>query len=119
MNTKLYGKVVGVVLLLLGVIGFLTPTLAGINLGKKHSLVHLATGAVLAWVGFGQTDEGLAKNLVLVFGVIYLALGVLGFVREDLILYHAEVRINVIHLVIGLWAIAAAMMGGKAVAPQA
>jgi hypothetical protein len=108
-----------VVLLLLGVIGFLTPTVAGINLGRKHSLVHLATGAVLAWIGFGQPDEGLAKNLVLVFGVIYLAIGVLGFVREDLILYHAEVRINVIHVVIGLWAIAAAMMGGKAVTPQA
>jgi hypothetical protein len=42
--------------------------------------VHILTGAVLAYVGFGQADEGLARNVVGALGVIYLLVGVIGFI---------------------------------------
>ena len=46
MNAKLYSKAVGVVLLLLGVIGLVQSPLMGMDLSKRHSAVHLATGAL-------------------------------------------------------------------------
>lgn len=123
MNPKLYGKVVGVVLILVGAVGFVMPDLMGMDLNTKHSVVHLVTGALLAFLGFGGADEGLTKTIVLVFGVVYTALGVIGFfmnpVLPMLAIYSSGALVNVIHLAVGLLGLAAAMMGGKQAAAAA
>ena len=118
MNAKLYSKAVGVVLLLLGVIGLVQSPLMGMDLSKRHSAVHLATGALLAFVGFTDASASLTKNVVLVFGLVYTALGVWGFFSSPMVpglrIYYPDPIVNVVHCVVGLAGIAAAMSGAKA-----
>ena len=70
-------KVLGVVFLLVGVAGFAAPNLLGAHLTPAHNLVHIVSGIVALYFGFAGTLSG-AKTFALVFGVVYLALGILG-----------------------------------------
>ena len=70
-------KILGVVLLLVGVCGFVAPTLLGAHLTPAHNVVHLLSGALALYFGFAGTLSA-AKMFSLVFGVVYLALGILG-----------------------------------------
>ena len=70
-------KILGVVFLLVGVIGFVSPNLLGAHLNAAHNVVHLVYGALALYFGFAGTLAG-AKTFALVFGVVYLGLGVLG-----------------------------------------
>ena len=68
-------------LVLTGVLGLILGErlLLGIlNMGILEDLVHVLTGGILAYVGFGRTDLALARNVVLGLGVIYLLIGLLG-----------------------------------------
>jgi hypothetical protein len=115
-NPKMYSKAAGVVLLLLGVIGLVQNPLMGMDLSKRHSAVHLVTGALLAFVGFTGASESLTRNVVLVFGVLYAALGVCGFFVSPLVpglrIFYPDPIVNVVHVLVGLAGVAAAMMGG-------
>jgi uncharacterized protein DUF4383 len=83
MYARVYAQIVGVVLLLVGVLGLILgegAALGILNVDITEDIVHILTGAVLAYVGFGQADEGLARNVVGALGVIYLLVGVIGFI---------------------------------------
>ena len=71
-------KILGVVFLLVGVAGFVSPNLLGAHLNSAHNVVHLVSGAVALYFGFAGSLPA-AKTFALVFGVVYLGLGVLGF----------------------------------------
>jgi Domain of unknown function (DUF4383) len=71
-------KIMGVVFLLVGLCGFVKPDLLGAHLNSIHNVVHLASGALALYFGFAGSLAG-AKTFCLVFGVVYLGLGVLGF----------------------------------------
>lgn len=70
-------KILGVVFLLVGVLGFAMPNLLGAHLTAPHNVVHILSGVVALYFGFAGSLSG-AKAFCLVFGVVYLALGVLG-----------------------------------------
>ena len=70
-------KILGVVFLLVGVAGFAAPNLLGAHLSTPHNLVHIVSGAIALYLGFAGTLSA-AKIFCLVFGVVYLALAVLG-----------------------------------------
>ena len=70
-------KILGVDFLLVGVVGFASPTLLGAHLTPPHNVVHILSGVVALYFGFAGSLSG-AKAFCLVFGVVYLALGVLG-----------------------------------------
>ena len=70
-------KIMGVVFLLVGVLGFVSPDLLGAHLTAAHNVVHLVSGALALYFGFAGTLTG-AKNFALAFGVVYLGLGVIG-----------------------------------------
>jgi hypothetical protein len=72
-------KILGVVFLLVGVCGFAAPTLLGAHLSPPHNVVHIVSGVIALYFGFAGTLSG-AKAFCLVFGVVYLALGILGMV---------------------------------------
>jgi hypothetical protein len=61
-----------------GVVGFVAPTFLGAHLSPAHNAVHIVSGVIALYFGFAGTLSG-AKTFCLVFGVVYLALGVLGF----------------------------------------
>ena len=70
-------KILGVVLVLVGLIGFVAPTMLGAHLTTAHNAVHIVSGAIALYFGFAGTLSA-AKAFCLVFGVVYLALGILG-----------------------------------------
>jgi len=70
-------KILGVVFLIIGVAGFAAPTLLGFHLSPPHNAVHIVSGVIALYFGFAGSLSG-AKALCLVFGVLYLALAILG-----------------------------------------
>ena len=75
---KTISKIMGVVFILVGIIGFLAPGLLGMHLNLTHNLVHLISGALALYFGFAGTLSG-ARLFCIVFGVVYGLLGVAGF----------------------------------------
>ena len=112
---RTYAGVVGVVVILIGVVGLLLgeQSLLGlVNIDIVEDIVHLATGGLLAYVGLGQRDEGLARSVVGGLGVVYLLVGVLGFIIPMLLglLPHGySIVDNIIHLALGAAGIAIAL----------
>ncbi len=70
-------KILGVVFLLVGVCGFAAPTLLGAHLTPPHNAVLIVSGVIALYFGFAGSLSG-AKAFCLLFGVIYIALGVVG-----------------------------------------
>ncbi|HWL66128.1 MAG TPA: DUF4383 domain-containing protein [Actinomycetota bacterium] len=120
-----YAKVVGVVVLLVGVVGLIMGDpedgLLGFNIDLVEDIVHLATGGLLAYVGFAGGDAQ-AKSIVMIIGVVYLLVGVLGFVLPGLFgLLPTELAVqdNLLHLVLGALGIWAARGAAPAATPGA
>jgi len=71
--------ILGIGFLLVGIIGFFAPTMLGMHLTLAHNIVHLVSGAVSLWIGLKGTVSA-ARTFCIVFGLVYLLLGVAGFV---------------------------------------
>ena len=76
---KRIATILGIGFLLVGVGGFVAPALLGMHLSVVHSVVHLVTGAVSLWLGL-KGSLSAAKTFCIVFGAVYVLLGVAGFV---------------------------------------
>lgn len=77
-------KILGVVFLLVGVIGFAEfgRRLLGAHLYPTHNAVHIVSGVAALYFGFAGTLSA-ARAFCLIFGVVYLALGILGLVLGE------------------------------------
>ena len=120
MYARIYAQIIGVVLLLVGVIGLVLGDqvwLGLLNVDIFEDIVHLITGGLLAYLGFGRTDLALTRTVVGVLGIIYLVVGVLGFVVPmifGLIPHGYTVFDNLLHLALGISGIAVAwFVGGE------
>ena len=71
-------KILGVVFILVGIVGFLAPGLLGMHLSLAHNLVHIISGALALYFGFAGTLSG-ARLFCIIFGVVYGLLGIAGF----------------------------------------
>ncbi len=95
-----WAKVIGVILLLVGVVGFFMGDMVfmfGVN--ALHNIVHLVTGAVFAWAGFAAGAP--AKDVNKWLGVVYALVGIVGFFGV-LGFLNVNTADNWLHLVIGL-----------------
>ena len=118
---RLYAKVVGVTVLLVGIVGLIIGDpkdgLLGLfNVDIVEDIIHLGTGGLLTYVGFAG-NAGLVKNVVLGLGVVYLAVGLIGFAVPELfglIPHEYNIADNILHLALGVLGIGAAMSGAKA-----
>lgn len=70
-------KILGVVFLLVGIAGFAKADLLGAHFNPAHNIVHILTGAAALYLGFAGSLSA-ARAFALIFGVVYLALGILG-----------------------------------------
>jgi hypothetical protein len=75
---KTISTLLGVVFILVGLVGFIVPGFLGTHLSLAHNLVHIISGAVALYFGLAGTLAG-ARMFCLVFGAVYLLLGVCGF----------------------------------------
>ena len=119
-------KILGVVLLLVGLLGFALPNLLGMHLTAIHNVVHLVTAVIALYLGFAGSAGG-ARTFCVVFGAIYLLLGILGFVAPGVvaaIIGHAGpvgsgdlAPDNAVHLLLGIVFLLAGTMRPAAAAP--
>jgi Domain of unknown function (DUF4383) len=115
MAVKRYAQIIGVVLILVGIIGLVLGDqiwLGILNIDIFEDIVHLVTGGLLAYVGFGWTDLATARNVVLALGVIYLVVGILGFAVPmvfGLIPHGYTVFDDLLHLALGVLNLALAL----------
>ena len=72
-------KLLGVVFLLVGIIGFVKPDLMGTHLSMAHNLVHILSGILALYFGFAASLSA-ARGFALAFGAVYLLLGIVGFI---------------------------------------
>lgn len=109
-----YAQIMGIVLILTGVLGLVLgeQALFGLlNIDLTEDIVHLITGGLMAYVGFAGRDSGTIRNVVGGIGVVYLLVGILGFIVPDLfgLLPHRySVADNILHLALGVLGIAVA-----------
>jgi hypothetical protein len=77
----------GVVFLLIGILGFVPAVtkdqmLLGIfHVNAAHNVVHLLSGAIALFAG--MTSVGASRTYFRIFGIVYGAVAVLGFVVGD------------------------------------
>jgi hypothetical protein len=94
----------GSVLVLVGVLGFVMPSpLVGLfEVNTLHNIIHLASGAVTLLVA--SQGIGAMRTWGRIFGLIYLAVAIAGFVEPSLYgLMHVNMPDNLLH--VGLAAI--------------
>jgi hypothetical protein len=101
-------KVLGVVFLLVGVIGFASPRLLLAHLTPPHNVVHIVSGVIALYFGFAGSLSG-AKAFSLLFGLVYLGLGILGLAFGapperiwDVGPLHLGTSDHAIHLILGV-----------------
>ncbi len=117
MAIRQYAQILGIVLILTGVLGLLLGDglLLGIlNIDVVEDIVHILTGGLLAYVGFGRVDAGAARSLVLALGAVYLLVGILGFIVPmlfGLIPTGYTVFDNLLHLALGVLSLVVALSG--------
>lgn len=95
--------VFGVVLTLVGILGFVPGITAdGMLLGifevdMLHSIVHIVSGLAALAAAWGMYSS---KLYFQVFGVVYAVVAILGFVTGGALLFMTNMADNLLHLVI-------------------
>ncbi|MDQ4129226.1 MAG: DUF4383 domain-containing protein [Actinomycetota bacterium] len=115
MMVKRFAQILGVVLILVGIVGLVLGDrvwLGILNVDIVEDIVHLATGGLLAYVGFSGMDLSAARSVVLALGVVYLLVGILGFfvpTMFGLIPNGYTIFDNLLHLALGVLGLAVAL----------
>jgi hypothetical protein len=115
---KLFCRVVGPVLILVGLLGF--------EVNGWHNVVHILSGAFLLLGARGKEAASrgadairdhadTARKVALTFGVVYLLVTIIGLIdgNDVLGLFPVNGADNVLHLVLALSAIAAALISKR------
>jgi hypothetical protein len=109
-----YARILGIVLTIVGLIGLSVTTdqetvkqLAGLDINLTHNIVHLATGVLGLLVGFMWMSS--ARLYAILVGIVYLIVGVWGFVDADPMGLFGNINDagNYLHLVLGVLGLAA------------
>lgn len=125
MNPKQFLQIGGIVLILVGVLGFflIGPTEEASIFGSAwwfdnaENWAHLVLGVVAVILGFGMKNESLQKNVTILVGVLGLFFGLYNFFSTSFLGANLESPLDLIlHLVVGAWALWAGLkkpaMGG-------
>lgn len=125
---QVYALVFGVVLLVIGVLGFFADssfgsgtdvsgdTFIGFEVNGWHNLVHIASGLIglAVWA-----NPAMARIYALGFGAVYLVVTVWGFITGDHVLWLLPVNTadNFLHLAIAVLGILAGLTSPQGEAP--
>ncbi len=109
---RLYAKIVGVTIILIGVVGLLLgdKSLLGVlNIDIAEDGIHLLTGGLLAYAGFAARSLRVVRAIVGGIGIAYLVVGIVAFSRPMFFGLipsgYKTVLDNLIHLTLGVFGI--------------
>lgn len=122
----LYAKVLGAVLTLVGLLGFVPAFVSNGNLlgifavDPLHNVIHLASGIVGLAAGFAAGGN-YARTYAGVFGAVYALVTVVGFIQGHTVLGLINVNAadNVLHTLIAAASLAVAAMSNNSNAATA
>jgi uncharacterized membrane protein HdeD (DUF308 family) len=75
---KTFATVLGVIFVIVGILGFINHAFLGMHLSNTHNWIHLISGIIALYFGTA-TDLRQARNFDYTFGILFLLLGVFGF----------------------------------------
>lgn len=112
MNSKQFLTIGGIILLLLGIVGFIFPNLLGdtLKFDVYENVLHTILGIVALGASY-WTGAGIQKQLVRAVGILALVVGVWGFLRAgspepNFFGANLENPIdNILHVVVGVWGV--------------
>lgn len=117
-TVKMWAALAGIVLVAVGLLGFVNTPLVGsaegalIPTDALHNIVHLGTGALALAIAFGMSGKQ-QVDAVLGFGILYVVIFVAVLVSPTLFgLFSVEANgvIHVIHAAVAVVSIGVAMM---------
>ena len=85
MTTKTAAIIIGLIFVAVGLLGYVDNPIVGGSEGaifhtdNVHNIVHIVSGALFLLVAFAA--PGSASVFLKLFGIVYLAIGVIGFVQ--------------------------------------
>lgn len=116
---KTYAIVVGFVLLVVGIIGFVEgdKMMMGLHFNLIHNCIHLVSGIVGLVAGLAGGQKG-GRAFAQVFGVVYTIVAIVGFAGAPVyIVTMLDLNIpmyNYIHVAVGVLGLLAGFWGGSA-----
>src|SRR5881227_3556179 len=75
---KTVATLLGALFVLIGIVGFVSPGFLNTHLSPAHNLVHIISGIAALYFGLAGRLAA-ARMFDIIFGVVYLLLGVLGW----------------------------------------
>ena len=87
-----------------------------LNIDLMEDIIHLVSGGLLAYVGWANRDSAVARSIVGSIGVLYVLMGLLGFISPTffgLMPHQLSVVDNLIHLSSGVPSIVIAWFVGS------
>lgn len=117
-NVKAWATVAGVVLVAVGLLGFVGNPLVGSASGALvptdavHNIVHLATGALALWIAFGTSGK-MQVDAMMGFGILYVVIFLAVVVSPNLFglfTTPANAVLHVIHAALAVVSLGVAYM---------
>jgi hypothetical protein len=113
-------KLLGVIFVFVGIAGIFSHDLLGAHLNMAHNMVHIVSGVIALYFGFSGTASG-ARGFCLLFGLVYLLLGVCGWFlgtgAEHMFNVGTLLRLgkmdHIIHILLGVGFLAGGALGGR------
>ncbi len=113
---KGYAVVVGAVLTLVGILGFVRGEtgMLGLQFNTTHNAIHLLSGIIGLAAGLAGGGKG-AKTFAQVFGVIYTIVAIAGLAHVQAVtdMLMLNTRYNLIHAAVGALGLLVGFTGGK------
>jgi len=75
-----------------------------------HNILHVVLAGAAFLFGYASLASNVTRTFALIFGIVYLALGVVGFITDTVGPIGLELGENLVHLLIGAWGVAAGTM---------
>ena len=107
--------ILGVVLLLVGVLGFVmeSPLLGLFQVDMIHNIVHILSGVVALWSA--STGYQYSRLFLMVFGIVYGLVAILGFMSGSIVgLFMVNMYDNYLHAAIAVVCLVGAFGSSKA-----
>lgn len=108
----------GIILVVLGLLGFflIGPDTSGIFgsvwwFDNAENWAHLVLGAVALVLAFGVKNDDANKWVAAIVGIVAVIAGIWGFFSGNLLGAGLELLDNILHLVVGAWALYAVFKG--------
>lgn len=113
MTAKTAALIIGIIFIAVGLLGFIdNPIIADsenaiFHADTVHSTVHIISGVLFALVALAA--PGFAATFMVIFGIVYLALGIIGFatiggqgMTKVLGFLHVNGADNYLHIALGI-----------------